>query len=270
MILPVNRVKPHTQFHGPSGERPGEDGRRRLRQTVRARPQFHATGPRRMNRRLAASIAALRATGRLLGGVGTVEAANGAVVDVQALTADEVGGPAESALLETARAMLPGLPFDEIDVLIIEQGGKDISGTTIDPNVTGRFWIDGLADLPRPRVATIVLLALTPTTAGSALGIGFADFVPASLAASIDWEADVPQLPHGRTARHPPRPPADGPPGRGVVRAGRPRDLRAKRRRAQAGRAHPVDTAPHAVLGQRSVARRVARGCPGREPVVLR
>ena len=96
-------------------------------------------------------------------------------------------GRAEAGLLETARALLARLPFDDIDVLVIEQGGKDISGTTIDPNVTGRFWVDGLADLRRPRVATIVLLSLTPTTAGSALGIGFADFVPASLAATIDW-----------------------------------------------------------------------------------
>jgi hypothetical protein len=187
VILPVNRIKPHTQFHGPA-----ESGLAKMAVVGFGKrsgaAEFHATGPRRMNRRLGASVAALRATGRLLGGVGTVEAADGAVVDVQALTADDVGGPAESALLETARGLLPGLPFEEIDVLVIEHGGKDISGTTIDPNVTGRFWIDGLADLPSPRVATIVLLALTPTTAGSALGIGFADFVPASLAVSIDWE----------------------------------------------------------------------------------
>ena len=187
VILPVNRVKPHTSFHGPVesglakmavvgfGKRPGA-------------AEFHATGPSRMNGRLEASIAALRATGGLLGGVATVEAADGAVVEVEALAADDVGGPAETRLLETARALLPRLPFDDIDVLVIEQGGKDISGTTIDPNVTGRFWVDGLADLRRPRVATIVLLALTSTTAGSALGIGFADFVPASLAATIDWQ----------------------------------------------------------------------------------
>ena len=118
----------------------------------------------------------------------TVEAADGGVVELKALAADEVGGPVETELLETARALLPALPFDNIDVLVIEQGGKDISGTTIDPNVTGRFWIDGMPDVRRPRVVTIDPLALTPTTAGSALGIGFADFVPASLAATVDWQ----------------------------------------------------------------------------------
>ena len=83
---------------------------------------------------------------------------------------------------------MPPLPFDEIDVLIIERGGKDISGTTLDPNVTGRFWVHGLADLESPRVSAIVLLGITDVSAGNVLGIGFADFIPASLANQIDWE----------------------------------------------------------------------------------
>ena len=107
---------------------------------------------------------------------------------VRALTADEVGGPAEQALTEQARALVAALPFAEIDVLIIEEGGKDISGTTLDPNVTGRFWVNGLADLDSPRVAMIVLLGLTAITAGNVTGIGFVDFVPSSLAEQIDWE----------------------------------------------------------------------------------
>jgi hypothetical protein len=72
--------------------------------------------------------------------------------------------------------------------LIIERGGKDISGTTIDPNVTGRFWVHGLADAISPRVSTIVLLSITEVSGGNVLGIGFADFIPASLAAGIDWK----------------------------------------------------------------------------------
>jgi hypothetical protein len=79
------------------------------------------------------------------------------------------------------------LPFDEIDVLIVELGGKDISGTTMDPNVTGRFWVPGLDDLQKPRVHAIVLLDLTDVSGGNALGIGFADFIPASLANQLDF-----------------------------------------------------------------------------------
>jgi hypothetical protein len=185
-IFPVNRIKPHTCFKGPIesgctkmavvgfGKQPGA-------------AQIHSCGPEQMRDRLLDGIAALRATGRLLGGVASVEAAHGDVVRVQALTSDDVGGPAEEALTEYARDLIPRLPFEEIDVLIIDKGGKDISGTTMDPNVTGRFWVPGLDDLPQPQVTAIVLCSMTPISGGNVLGIGFADFIPASLAQEIDW-----------------------------------------------------------------------------------
>jgi len=185
-ILPVNRVKPHTSFHGPVesgctkmavvgfGKQPGA-------------AQIHSCGPGEMRDRLLAGIAALRDTGRLLGGIASVESAAGEVVEVAALSPADVGGPAEIELTERARAMVPALPFGDIDVLVIELAGKDISGTGIDPNVTGRFWVNGLDDLTEPRVAAIVLLGITPISAGNLQGIGLADFVPASLAAEIDW-----------------------------------------------------------------------------------
>ena len=187
-ILPVNRVKPHTAFRGPIesgctkmavvgfGKQPGA-------------AQFHADSAGGMRDQLLEGIRALRATGRLLGGVASIEAPSGAVVTVRALTVGDLGEQVEMDLTEDARALVPALPFDDIDVLVIERGGKDISGTTLDPNVTGRFWIAGLPDPPTPRVAMIVLLGLSGVTAGNVLGIGFADFVPASLAAEIDWPA---------------------------------------------------------------------------------
>ncbi|CAN5408456.1 lactate racemase domain-containing protein [soil metagenome] len=186
-ILPVNRIKPHTCFKGPIesgctkmavvgfGKQPGA-------------AQIHSCGPVEMRDRLLDGIAALRSTGRLLGGVASMESASGDVVRIEALDAEQVGGEFETELTEYARTLIPTLPFDEIDVLIVEKGGKDISGTTMDPNVTGRFWVPGLADADSPRVTTIVLLGLTEVSAGNALGIGFADFIPASLAARIDWQ----------------------------------------------------------------------------------
>jgi hypothetical protein len=187
-ILPVNRMKPHTGFRGPIesgctkmivvgfGKQPGA-------------AQFHASGARVMRDQLLEGITALRATDRILGGVASVEAPSGEVVTVRALSADDVGGDAETALTDEARRLVAALPFAQIDVLVIEEGGKDISGTTLDPNVTGRFWVDGLDDLPSPRVSMIVLLGLTRVTAGNVTGIGFADFVPVSVAEQIDWEA---------------------------------------------------------------------------------
>jgi len=108
-------------------------------------------------------------------------------VRVEALTSTEVGGQAEIDLTDYSRTLVPALPFPQIDVLIVNKGGKDISGTTIDPNVTGRFSVHGLADLAEPDVSTIVLLDITPVSGGNALGIGFADFIPVALAQQIDW-----------------------------------------------------------------------------------
>ncbi len=186
-ILPVNRVKPHTCFKGPIesgctkmavvgfGKQPGA-------------AQIHACGPIEMRNRILNGIEALRGSGRLLGGVASIESASGQVVRVQALTADDVGGPAERELTEYSRTLVPALPFPQIDVLIVDKGGKDISGTTMDPNVTGRFWVHGLADLEEPDVSTIVLLDITPISGGNVLGIGFADFIPVSVATQIDWK----------------------------------------------------------------------------------
>jgi hypothetical protein len=185
-FLPVNRIKPHTCFKGPIesgcmkmavvgfGKRPGAF-------------LVHSCGPQEMRDRLLDACAAIRSTGRLLGGIGSIESTSGDVVRVEGLTADDVGGELEHELTEYARGLVPALPFDEIDVLIVELGGKDISGTTIDPNVTGRFWVNGLDDLQKPRVSAIVLLDLTDVSDGNALGIGFADFIPASLANKIDF-----------------------------------------------------------------------------------
>jgi hypothetical protein len=150
--------------------------------------QIHSCGPIEMRDRLLRGIEALRSTGRLLGGVATVESTTGDVVRVEGFDATDVGGPAERELLQFASTLVPALPFPEIDVLIIERGGKDISGTTMDPNVTGRYWIHGLEDATSPRVATFVLLDITPVSGGNVLGIGLADFIPAAVANQIDWQ----------------------------------------------------------------------------------
>ncbi|MGD9703759.1 MAG: DUF2088 domain-containing protein [Acidimicrobiia bacterium] len=184
-IFPVNRVKPHTCFQGPIesgltkmsvvgfGKQPGA-------------AQIHSCGPVAMRDRLLDGIAALRGTGRLLGGVATIENAGGAVVKVAALDGSEIGAAAELELTELAKSLVPRLPFDEIDVLIVERMGKDISGVGFDPNVTGRYWVHGLEG--DAAVATIVVLGLTDASHGNALGIGLADFTTVAVARQIDWQ----------------------------------------------------------------------------------
>ena len=112
----------------------------------------------------------------------------------------------------------------------------------------------------------IVLLGLTPVTAGNATGIGFVDFVPVALAEQIDWEATYVNsfTAGGSGVRR--GADADGAAGRGVVHPGGAADVRQAVRRGQEGRADPLDAAPDALLGQRRPARRSPCGRDDRPP----
>ena len=91
----------------------------------------------------------------------------------------------ERELLSVAKKYLPRLPLHEIDVLVVDEIGKNISGTGMDPNVIGRIGITGLADHEKPRIRRIVGLDLTDASHGNALGVGLADIVTKRLAGKV-------------------------------------------------------------------------------------
>ena len=96
--------------------------------------------------------------------------------------------PVEERLLVQAKAWLGRLPFHEADLLIIDEIGKDISGSGMDTNVVGRkraLRSDSIADQPNMRF--IFLRGLTEHTHGNACGIGFADFCTTRLVKSMDY-----------------------------------------------------------------------------------
>jgi len=93
----------------------------------------------------------------------------------------------EAELLETAYEVMPTLPFDDLDVLVLDAQGKDISGQGMDTNVIGRrpFAIQE-PEPDRPEIKRIYTRGLTETTHGNAMGVGSADFVHANLLEAID------------------------------------------------------------------------------------
>ena len=93
----------------------------------------------------------------------------------------------ERELLVMARERMAQLPFDQIDVLVIDEIGKNISGAGMDPNVTGRRTLTWTAPPPRPRVVRIFPRGLTAETHGNACGIGAADVTTRRLVDAIDW-----------------------------------------------------------------------------------
>ena len=94
----------------------------------------------------------------------------------------------EPVLLEKARAMIGQIPFDEIDVLIVGELGKNYSGAGIDPNVVGRLLIEAapVLETNRPKITRMAVLDVSPESHGNATGVGIADLTTNRLIASIN------------------------------------------------------------------------------------
>jgi hypothetical protein len=182
----VNRVKQHTDFHGPY-----ESGLMKmtaigLGKRVQAEA-LHAHGTRGLRELMPRVAEHVLANANVVLGVAIVEGASDRAIHVEAVPAADIAG-VEPALLDLARAHAARLPVDELDVLLIDRMGKDISGVGIDTNVIGRTMIAGEPDPATPRVAMIACHELTPASHGNATGMGLADVVTRRLADAIDHD----------------------------------------------------------------------------------
>jgi hypothetical protein len=188
-ILLVNRVKPHTDFRGPLESGLAKIcaiglGKQRGAQTI------HSHGTRGLAELMPrAARCMIETTGKFLGGLAVLENALDETAEVAWLEPDEVAGPGEAALLQRARGLMAALPFDDIDVLIVDEMGKNISGTGMDTNILGRMYVPGVPETGRPRITAVVVLDLTEPSHGNATGVGLADFTTERVVAGIDWYA---------------------------------------------------------------------------------
>ncbi len=125
----------------------------------------------------------------ILAGVGIVESNTGGVARIGVLAPDQFGGEAEQALLEQARILLPRLPFDQLDVLVVDQIGKNYSGAGMDTTVIGRVMVPGQEENPTPQITAIAVLDVSPESHGNAAGLGMADVTTRRLVEQIDFHA---------------------------------------------------------------------------------
>jgi hypothetical protein len=120
--------------------------------------------------------------------VAILENAYGQTAKIKALKPAEIESQ-EKDLLQMSKKMMAKLPFDEIDLLIIDEMGKNISGVGIDPNITGRNR-DLLGVFPHPvQVKRLFVRDLTDRSRGNATGIGLADITTKRLVDKIDYAA---------------------------------------------------------------------------------
>lgn len=181
-IVVVNRVKAHTTIRGPI-----ESGLQKMLIVGLGKHKgataVHLEGFRDMPARIQEAAAIVLKVAPVVMGIAIVENAYDEVARIEAVDAPDIPRR-DQELLTEAKSLMGKILFDELDVLVVDEIGKNISGTGMDPNVTGRYaysWLTG-----GPMVNKLVVLRLTPESHGNATGIGLADITCKGLIKDLD------------------------------------------------------------------------------------
>lgn len=186
----VNRVKPHTDFKGSI-----ESGLFKM-MTIglgkyRGAIQYHRANVQHGYETVITAVGReMLAKARIGFGLGIVENGYDETARIEAFNAGALEA-GERRLLKDAREWMARLPFSPIDVLIVEEIGKNISGAGMDSNVIGRATNPHEPFPAEPRILWIVALDITEESYGNATGIGNADFTTRRLVEKIDMKATL-------------------------------------------------------------------------------
>jgi hypothetical protein len=199
-VVVLNRVKPHTDFSGKI-----ESGLLKMIAVgmgkVEGAVECHRWSWRfGFEKVIRAMSAKALASGKILGGVAVVENECHQVAAVRAANAADISGMEEACLI-MARPLLARIPFAKLDLLIVDELGKNISGTGMDTKVVGRG-----VDLPpgaAPEIRLIYVRDITNESGGNALGVGLADAMHERLYRKIDLQK---VYANARTSMNPPMP----------------------------------------------------------------
>ena len=186
-VVAMNRVKQHTEFKGEI-----ESGVMKMLLIGMGKHQ----GARVYHRAFAdygfdqivesvASVVIERA--KVLFGLAILENGYEETARIRGLMPSEIV-EGEKELLRRAKELAPRLPFDDIDLLVVDEMGKNISGTGMDTNVIGRFTKREGVQI-KPRIKRVYVRELTEESLGNATGIGLAEFAHRRLIDSMDVAA---------------------------------------------------------------------------------
>ncbi len=187
VVIPVGRVKPHTDFHGPIesglmkmisiglGKQKGADA-------------FHREGFERFSALIPAVGLFTLSHVNIPFGIALVENGYSHLGVIEAVPGNRIMDR-EPELLRMARQRMGRLPGERVDILFVDEIGKNISGDGADPNVINRD-ISGLLEVSelnlRPTIQRVIFRDLTADTEGNACGVGLGDFVLRRLADKLD------------------------------------------------------------------------------------
>jgi hypothetical protein len=149
---------------------------------------LHAHGVKGIRDHMVEAGKKVLSSGKVLFGIGIVENAYEETAMIEAIPPERVVEREAQLLRESARLM-PKLPVAEIDVLFVDELGKNFSGTGMDTNVIGRFRIPGVEEPESPRVKYLIVSDISEAAHGNALGVGLADLTTRRLFEKIDYDA---------------------------------------------------------------------------------
>lgn len=186
-IVVINRVKPHTDF-----EAPIESGLSKMiaigMGKQRGAQEIHSWGIEGLAHYLPEIARFVVDRAPFLFGLAIVENAYDEIAEIALLSPEEIGRQPEQQLLARAKALMPYLPWERLDVLIVDEIGKNISGAGMDPNIIGRIR-SGKQKPMATDICNVVALGVTPASHGNAIGLGLADFTTIHLLEQADFQS---------------------------------------------------------------------------------
>lgn len=187
-ILLMGRIKVHTDFKSPIGIESGlmkmaAIGLGKHKQAL----LIHSYGVHGIRDIMPKVAEVMFEKANILCGVGIIENAYEQTAKIEAVPTDEIR-VRERQLLEESAALMPKLPVEDIDLLIVDEIGKNYSGTGMDTNIIGRIRILGVEEPKSPRIKYILARNVSEESHGNALGIGLADLTTKRLFDKVDFK----------------------------------------------------------------------------------
>ena len=181
-IVAINRIKPHTAFRSEV-----ESGLCKILAVGCGRQKGAANMHKYdLARTIVPAARRIMEKASVLCGLAVTENALGGTHSLKLARPEEFVA-VDSQFLETAWKLLPRIPLDDLDVLLVDEMGKNVSGAGMDPNVIGFWRREGGQRKPDYRI--LIVLDLTPHSHGNATGIGMADLTSRRVVDRIDWDA---------------------------------------------------------------------------------
>ena len=184
-VIAVNRVKVHTAFKGEI-----ESGLHKILSVGlgnhRGASLVHYLGVKGLKHYMVEFAKVILKKAPIIGGFGILENGYDRTLEIKGARPEDFA-QVDSELLTKCKKILPRLPVDKVDLLVVQEMGKNISGTGMDTNIVGGIKDSG--DSAQPEIKKILVLDITEESEGNSVGIGIAHMITENLYKKIDYKA---------------------------------------------------------------------------------